>query len=324
MMPTITVIIPAYNAMVFLPETLESVLQQTWTDFEVLIVNDGSTDHIASWVSEAADPRVKLISQENKGLSEARNTGINHAQGEYIAFLDADDLWESTKLEKQIQCFETKPEIGLVYTWTQLVDETGKPTGVKYDSQLEGDVWQQILVGDIVCSGSSAMVRRSCFDQVGVFDPNLSAAEDFDMWTRIAAHYPFAVVKEFLLNYRQHSSNMSRNHLKMMQALRITFEKRFQSVPLELLHLRNLAYAGMYRGLAWKCMYDGDHEQASAYCEQALLHYPAMRYTKMFLELRLAILLCRWFGPNAYLKLKTLVRKFRSHQQTTPDLSLST
>lgn len=322
-MPKVTVVIPAYNAMEFLPETLDSVLQQTFTDFEVLIVNDGSTDAIAAWFITVKDDRVRLISQANQGLSGARNTGITEARGEYIAFLDADDLWASTKLEQQVHCLDHHPEVGLVYTWTRLVDETGKPTGVKYDSQLEGNVWQQILVGDIVCSGSSAMVRRSCFDLVGGFDPDLSPAADFDMWTRIAAYYHFAVVKEFLLDYRQHSSSMSRNHLKMMQDLRITFEKRFQSVPLELLHLRNLAYAGMYRGLAWKCMYEGNHEEASAYCQQAVLHYPAMRYTRIFLQLQLAILLCRWFGYTAYWKLKTMVRTFRPHQQVTSKISLS-
>lgn len=322
-MPKVTVVIPAYNAMTFLPETLDSVLQQTFTDFEVLIVDDGSTDAIAAWFTTVNDDQVRLISQANQGLSGARNTGIKEAQGDYIAFLDADDLWAPTKLEQQVRCFDRHSEVGLVYTWTRLVDEAGKPTGVKYDSQIEGNVWQQILVGDIVCSGSSAMVRRDCFDQLGGFDLNLPAAEDFDMWTRIAADYPFAVVKEFLLDYRQHSTSMSRNHRKMMQALRITFEKRFQFVPLEILYLRNVAYAGMYRGLAWKCVYEGNHEEATAYCQQAVLHYPAIRYTKIFLQLQLAILLSRWFGLTAYLKLKTLVRSLRSPQKATSSLSPS-
>jgi glycosyltransferase involved in cell wall biosynthesis len=323
-MPKVTVVIPAYNAMAFLPETLDRVLQQTFTDFEVLIVNDGSTDEIASWFTTVNDDRVRLISQANQGLSGARNTGIAEARGEYIAFLDADDLWAPTKLEQQVRCLDRCPEVGLVYTWTRLVDETGKPTGVKYDSQVEGNVWQQILVGDIVCSGSSAMVRRDCFDRVGRFDPNLSSAADFDMWTRIAAEYPFAVVKEFSIDYRQHSSSMSRNHIKMMQDLRITFEKRFQSVPLELLHLRNLAYAGMYRGLAWKCMYEGNYHQASDYSQQAILHDPAMRHTKIFRQLQLEILLSRWLEPTKYLKLKTMIRSLRSRPKAASKLSPST
>ncbi len=321
-MPKVTVVIPAYNAMAYLPQTLDSVLKQTFSDFEVLIINDGSTDNIMQWASEITDSRIKLISQLNQGVSVARNTGIENAQGEYIVFLDADDLWEPTKLEKQVCCLDNKPEVGLVYTWTLLVDENGKPTGVRYNSELEGDVWQQILVGDIVCSGSSAMVRRSCFEVVGVFDPDLSSAADFDMWTRIAAHYPFTVIKEYLLYYRQSSTSMSKNHLKMMQDLRITFEKRFQSVPLELLYLRNVAYAGMYRTLAWKSMYDGQYEEANAYCKQAILHFPRIRYTKIVVQLQLAIVLTRWFGSNAYLKLKNLSRKLRGDSNTS-EFSLS-
>ncbi len=310
-MPKVSVVIPAYNAMAYLPETVESVLRQTFTDFEVLIVDDGSSDHIAEWASQATDPRVKLISQQNQGVSVARNTGIAQAKGEYVAFLDADDLWEPTKLEKQDQCLEDKPEVGLVYTWTLLINEQGKPTGIVYNSQVEGNVWEQILIGDIVCSGSSAMVRRVCFETAGDFDPNLSSAADFDMWTRIAAHYPFAVLKEFLVYYRQYSSSMSRNRHKMMQDLRITFEKRFQSVPLELLYLRSRAYGYMNRWLAWASIYDGNCQEATYFCNQALLHYPQLRYSYNFIHLQFAIILTRWFGSQGYDGVRSLSRALR-------------
>lgn len=102
-MPKVSVVIPAYNAMSYLPETVASVLNQTFEDYEVIVVNDGSKDDIKIWIAQLADTRIKLISQENQGLSGARNTGIAHAQGEYVAFLDADDLWAPTKLEKQVQ-----------------------------------------------------------------------------------------------------------------------------------------------------------------------------------------------------------------------------
>src|SRR4028119_2409178 len=124
-MPKVSVIIPAYNAMAYLPETLESVLNQTFTDFEVLIINDGSSDGIVEWASEIKDSRVKLISQENQGLSGARNTGIWSSQGEYLAFLDADDIWEPTKLEKQVQCLEEDNNIGLVSSWVSSINESG-------------------------------------------------------------------------------------------------------------------------------------------------------------------------------------------------------
>jgi glycosyltransferase involved in cell wall biosynthesis len=124
-MPQVSVIIPAYNAMAFLPETLESVLNQTFTDFEVLIINDGSPDDIVEWASEIKDSRVKLISQENQGISGARNTGMWSSQGEYLAFLDADDIWEAKKLEKQVEYLEKHPDVGLVSSWISNVDRNG-------------------------------------------------------------------------------------------------------------------------------------------------------------------------------------------------------
>jgi glycosyltransferase involved in cell wall biosynthesis len=140
----VSVIIPAYNAMNYLPETLKSVLRQTFTDFEILIIDDGSSDNLVQWVSQLVDPRIKLISQNNQGVSVARNTGITHAQGEFIAFLDADDLWEATKLEKQLHTLEDNPAVGLVYTWTAFIDQSGKFTGILLASHAEGNVWEQI------------------------------------------------------------------------------------------------------------------------------------------------------------------------------------
>ncbi|MDZ8224906.1 MULTISPECIES: glycosyltransferase family A protein [unclassified Nostoc] len=311
-MPKVTVIIPAYNAMTYLPETLDSVLKQRFTDFEVLIINDGSTDSIVTWVSKITDYRVKLISQENQGLSAARNTGIVHAQGEYVAFLDADDLWEPTKLEKQVHCLDSKPEVGLVYTWTLLVDQQGISTGTVTASHTEGNIWEKLLLGDIIGSGSSAMIRRSCFETVGLFDTELSSIEDCDMWVRIAAIYPFAVIKEVLVYYRQHFTNMSKDYNKMMQNSRLKIEKKFQNVPFELLYLRPRAYGHAFLWLAWKIMFDGgDPEKASYFSQQAILYYPQMKYSAKFLRLQFVLILVRLFGSDSYTQLKNLTHKLR-------------
>ncbi len=310
-MPKVSVVIPAYNAMTYLPETLECVLRQTFADFEVLIIDDGSSDHIVQWVSQVTDLRVKLISQENQGLPGARNTGIAHARGEYIAFVDADDLWEATKLEKQVQRFETDPAVGLVYTWTRLIDPLTKPTGNVFEGSLEGKIWEQIVVGDVVGSGSCAMVRRVCFETAGVFDRNLTSVEDWDMWIRIAARYPFAAVKEHLTLYRQHPSSMSKNRQRMLQNLRTVIEKAFESAPIELLYLRNRTYGHMNRCQAWISIYAGDYDQAAHFSRQALLHNPRLRYSKNFLHLKLAIVLMRWFGSDGYARLNNLSRRLR-------------
>ncbi len=312
-MPKVSVIIPAYNAMAYLPETVESVLNQTFTDFELLIINDGSSDDIVQWASQVTEPRVKLISQENQGVSVARNTGIAHAQGEYVAFLDADDLWEPTKLEKQAQCLENNSAVALVYTWTALIDQLGKPLGILLASHVEGNVWEQIVVKDMISNGSSPMVRRGCFETVGIFDPdpNISGAADRDMWIRIAALYPFAVVKEPLTLYRRHPQSMAKNRSKMLQATRQMFEKTFQSVPFELLHMRNQSYAWMNIFEAWASVEDRNYTEAMHFRQQAFLHYSQIRYSWHYIRLSLAIALIRWFGPQSYDGIRGLSRNLR-------------
>jgi len=157
-MTRVSVIIPAYNAMKYLPETLDSVLKQTYKDFEIIIINDSSFDVIEQWAAQMENPKVKLISQDNQGAAGARNTGINFARGEYIAFLDADDLWEPTKLEKQVCALQENPEVGLVYTWVNRVDEKGKSIGKPFKSFLEGNVWEKLIEKNVVAPSSECFV----------------------------------------------------------------------------------------------------------------------------------------------------------------------
>ncbi|MBW4641973.1 MAG: glycosyltransferase family 2 protein [Goleter apudmare HA4340-LM2] len=302
-MPKISVLIPAYNAMNYLPETMKNVLSQTFTDFEVIVVNDGSLDETEQWISQIKDPRVRLINQENQGLAGARNTGIFHATGEYITFLDADDLWEPTKLEKQLHVLEENPEVALVYTWVAYIDETGKPTGRVFKNQAEGDVWQKLTEHNIVECGSVAMVRRSCFETVGLFDRNLgSYLEDWDMWLRMASCYAFKVVKEPLVYYRQCSSSASRNWEAMARSFEIVIEKAFFTAPSELQYLKNRSYGFAHLCLAWKALQSQaqDWQKAASFRAQAVAYYPWLCFSQEFVRLTIAITLMQWFGSDGY------------------------
>jgi glycosyltransferase involved in cell wall biosynthesis len=313
-MPKVSVIIPAYNAMNYLPATMGSVLNQTFDDFEVIVVNDGSSDETEQWVSQIKDPKVKLISQKNKGLAGARNTGINHAIGEYIAFLDADDLWEPSKLEKQVTALEENPEVGLVYTWVALVDEQGKFTGRIFKNNAEGNVWNKLTERNIVECGSVAMVRRSCFETVGVFDHNLrSFVEDWDMWLRIASRYPFKVVKEPLVYYRQISTSASRNWEAMEQSFRMVIEKAFYSASSELLYLKKRSYGAANLCLAWKSLQSQskDYKSATRFLQQALAYYPQLRFSKEYVRLKLALIAMRWLGSDGYSRFLALAYVLR-------------
>lgn len=312
-MPKVSVVIPAYNAMTYLPDTLNSVLQQTFSDFEVLIIDDGSTDHIQAWVAQnITDPRVRLIAQANQGLSAARNTGIANAQGEYVAFLDADDLWEPTKLEVQVRYLDNNSAVGLVYNWIAVIDAQGKPTGKVWRGDIEGDVLEEVLQRNII-DCPSVLVRRKCFEEVGVFDRTLRSVEDWDMWIRIATRYNFGVTREALVYYRQHTSNMSKNWRVMEQAFHQVIEKSFESISPKLLPLKNnsLGYANLC--LAWKALQskDRDYQLASLFQQQAIAHYPKLRYSRENIRLTLAIASLRYLGANYYSRLLSVAYTLR-------------
>ena len=313
-MPKISVVIPAYNAMAYLPETIANLLSQTFDDFEVIVVNDGSSDETEQWVSQISDPRVQLVSQENQGLAGARNTGIANAQGEYIAFLDADDLWEATKLEKQMRVLEENPEVGVVYTWVAYIDENGESTGRVFKHQAEGEVWKNLAERNIVECGSVAMVRRCCFETVGVFDRNLrSFVEDWDMWLRIASRYPFKVVKEPLVYYRQCSSSASRNWEAMAQSFRIVIEKAFATALPELQYLKKRSYGFANFCLAWKALQSlqKDYKKAIHFRQQALADCPWLRFSKEYIRLSLAIAVMQGFGAESYSRLLVILHSLR-------------
>lgn len=311
-MPKVSVVIPAYNAMAYLPETVESVLRQTFTDFEVLIIDDGSSDQIVQWASQVTDPRVKLISQENQGISGARNIGIDYAKGEYVAFLDADDIWEPTKLEKQVRCLEDNPAVGLVNTWVLLTDERGKSTGRMGISHAEGDVWKQLVeFKTVCCCASTPLIRRCCFEIVGVFDRDLSGLADWDMWVRIASHYSFALLKQPLVRYRHHPNNMSKNYQGMLKDFRTAVEKAFHSAPLELLYLRGRAYGRFNLYLAWKPLESRDYKTASHFRQQAIAHYSQLYYSGNCIRLGIAIAVLHWFGPQLYDGVRSLTSALR-------------
>ncbi|MUL38748.1 glycosyltransferase family 2 protein [Gloeocapsopsis dulcis] len=317
-MSKVTIIIPAYNAMPYLQTTLASVFKQTFQDFEIIVVNDGSLDETEKYVSSLADPRLKLINQVNQGVASARNTGITHAQGEYLAFLDADDLWEPTKLETQVCCLEERFEIGLVYTWTALANQDGKSTGRLVTSHAEGEVWQQLIKFNFIGCGSTPLIRKSCFKTVGLFDSELSPAEDWDMWLKIAANYPFAVIKEPLVRYRSNSNSLSKSHLLMWKSSCKVIEKAFQSVPKDLLYLKKQAYNSLYFYLSWLATKNGDYQQALYFQKQAVAYVSQQQYAGEYLRLDLSIKLLQLLGSYRYQK---LLEHLYSLRQSILDIS---
>lgn len=295
----VSVIIPAYNALRFLPQTVESALAQTWRDFELLVVDDGSTDQTGAWAAQHPDARVRLIQQVNAGAAAARNTGIAEAKGKYIAFLDADDLWEPTKLERQVACLSARAKVGLVHTAIRYIDESGREINRVLRTQGEGDVWREVVVHNPVRCGSTPLIRRACFEKVGIFDPGLSFAEDWDMWIRIAAHYQFAVLNEPLVSYRQHSANMTKGYQAIMPNFTKIIERAFQNTAAEHNLLKREAYGHAYLFAAGRAFSANDTGEAKVLLRQAFEHYPKLRYAKNSVKLQLLLFRARWSKQSA-------------------------
>lgn len=203
--PLVSVAIAAYNAERFIGATLASVLAQSYRNIEVIVLDDGSTDRTGEIVlgHAARDARVKLFRQANAGPSAARNAALERARGEYVALIDADDLWHPDKLRKQVAVLRRGgPEVGLVYCWSVYIDEAGTPTG-NYAANCEvGDVYLKLLLYNFIGCGSTPLIRRSCIERCGTFRDEYTGLEDKELLMRIAEHYRFAVVPEFLVGYR--------------------------------------------------------------------------------------------------------------------------
>ena len=238
--PLITVVVPAYNAERFLARTLQSALQQTYTSLEVIVVNDGSTDateRIAKDFAQA-DPRLRVISVENGGVASARNVGLFEAQGELVAFLDADDLWHPSKVERQIASL-TKPEgsdAAASYTLMRIIDVNDRVvrngSGVGYS----GYIFARHLFSRPVGNGSSLMVRRETAVMIGGFDRSwadrqIGGCEDLDFELKIAARYPIQAIRQFLVGYRAYPENMSSDGLRLARSVLSTVESHLKAHP---------------------------------------------------------------------------------------------
>jgi glycosyltransferase involved in cell wall biosynthesis len=233
--PAVSVVIAAFNAERTITETLESIAAQTFRDFEVIVVDDGSTDRtpkIAAGFSQTI-----CLRQPNRGQPAARNRGIAAARGGYVAFVDADDLWKPEKLEKQVKFLAAHPESGMVYSDAEVFDAASGNTICRVSQKCrlhEGDVLERLLLKSFIPS-PTPMVRRALFSQTGVFDeaPELAIGEDWNMWLKIAACSSVGVVREPLAKVRMHAASMTStaNVETSLKAKRLIVERAVQRNP---------------------------------------------------------------------------------------------
>lgn len=225
--PIISIILPSYNRAHILVRAIESIMNQTFQDFEVIVVDDGSTDDTEEKVRSIKDKRIKYIRHEvNKGPAAARNTGISYASGSYIAFQDSDDEWQSEKLERQISIFHKAGEdVGVVYTgfWRIFSDRKVYYPSEKIKNK-NGDIHYELLNGNFI-GMPTVMIKRECFNKVGLFDEALPPLEDWELFIRISRFYKFLLINEPLVLEYESNDSISKNRSSNIKSLRLIIEK---------------------------------------------------------------------------------------------------
>jgi glycosyltransferase involved in cell wall biosynthesis len=239
----VSVVVPTFNMAQWLPDALDSIAAQTYTQLECIVVDDGSSDNSRVVVDSyiRGDRRFRYIFKESGGPSSARNTGIKASRGEFVAFLDADDIWLPKKLEKQMAALTARPEAGLCCTYYEEVDENLNLINtwpiIKQRNGYPDEICSETLAENISCclvpgSASAAVVRKVCFEELGLFDARLRIGEDLDMWYRIALKFPIIQEREVLVRVRKVDKQDSTERIRrILKDLELIVDKIRQSAP---------------------------------------------------------------------------------------------
>lgn len=277
-MPTVSVIIPAYNAGKYLAETVHSVLAQTYTDFEIIIHDDGSTDDTPAIAKTFSDPRVKYRHQENAGVSAARNKGAEVATGKYLAFLDADDLFHPRNLEMKVTALEKDASLAMVFADCDIIDANGQSTGEILTGKDE-DIFKNLLLwnGTVIPGPSSILITREAFEKSGGFDTEFSTAADQNFFFRIAHKYKCARIPEVLTAYRKHDTNMHMNIALMERDHIGVYEKAARAGMFETDSFRKTCFGNLYLILAGSWWVNGKNKRKGfQFMRKALAKNPVL------------------------------------------------
>lgn len=301
-MPLISVIIPAYNAQKTIQETINSVLEQTFTDWELIVIDDGSQDDTVKVVKNITDPRIKIFSYPNARQAVSRNRGLAQATGDYIAFLDADDQWSADKLEAQFNTLKANPSAAVAYSWTNWIDESSQFLRRGGYPQFNGNVYSQMLLGNFLENGSNPLIKSQALAKIGNFDPALTPAEDWDLYLRLAACYQFALVPAAQIFYRVSAESASSQLVNLELACLQVVKKAFEQAPSSLKYLQRDSLANLYKYLTFKALEGGltasKARQAARFFWTAIKHDHGLLQAKVSVKVWCQIILATLFPAS--------------------------
>jgi glycosyltransferase involved in cell wall biosynthesis len=324
--PLVSVIVPAFNAETTLREAVESALGGSYSKIEVIIVDDGSTDATARIAVKLAngDPRVSVHRRGNGGVSAAFNSGLALAAGDYVARLDADDLWHPAKLERQVEAARRNPDAAFIYTWVRYIDGDGQVRRDAPPQRFPPHALCRGIYESLIGANSSALIRREVIQQFGGYDESLSSCEDLLLQLHVSAMYPVDYVPQYLVGYRVRPDSLSEkpdnvlaNWRKALERLRI----QFPQVPR---FVRDWVHGRRCTELAESFAWRGDYRMCAQLLLEALRHDP--KRTSRLLAYRIGRFVARRLFPRRSLEPEPLfldcdpTKDFRPAEQVLPGL----
>jgi glycosyltransferase involved in cell wall biosynthesis len=299
-MPAVSVIIPTFNRAKLLPKAVQSVLNQTFQDFEIVLIDDASTDCTPNVSRSFSDARIRYVRHDtNRGIAAARNTGVANASGRFIAFLDDDDEWLPGKLERQVDILaNSSRSIGAVYSAFEQVDlATDRRVGVVRPAK-SGHILNELCMKNWIGTASTVCLKRECLEEAGPFDERVTFGEEYDMWIRIAHRYDFKYIDEILVKYGVHAIQLSTNYQAIIGGLKEQLTKHR-----DLFALDPPNYSRRFANLGVLYCYVGEVAKGREAFRNAIRAAPFV--TKLYAYLALSLLgprVFRWVqGPRGRL-----------------------
>jgi glycosyltransferase involved in cell wall biosynthesis len=286
--PTVSVVMPVYNVERFVAEAIRSVLDQSYEDFELIIVDDGGCDGSVDICRGFHDPRIRIISQLNGGLAAARNTGIASSQGRYIALLDSDDAWATDKLARHVEHLDANPQVGASYAGSELRDAAGNALGILQLPKLGRARAKDVFCGRAILNGSSPVFRRAMLEESAlpssapgrlcIFDESLRRSEDVECWTRLAltSRFEFEGIAGALTYYRVSASGLSADVIKQLDSWDAVFARLAPIDPAFIAAHGKEARSRELRYLARRCVQMRDRGLGLSLAWEGLRHFPLL------------------------------------------------
>lgn len=321
--PTVSVIMPVYNTAKYVQSAVESVLAQTFTNFELLVIDDAGTDNSIELCRRYDDPRVHIISQANRGLAGARNTGIRHARGQFIALLDSDDLWEADKLERHVAHLRKAPNVGVSYAASTLIDDDGGALRIIQRPKLQNVSPKDVFLRNPIGNGSAPVIRKAVFNDIAFLNPNreeldyfddsFRQSEDIECWCRIAltTSWKFEGIKGALTRYRINEGGLSANVVKQFATWSRVRDRVRQLDPGFAKEWAPRAEAYQLRYLARRCIRMGEGAMAWSLLKDAMKICPmiAIEEPAKTLSSFVAAAVLRFSPVSLHSPLQALIQK---------------